>query len=68
VNAEYHFVFTRQNRGKLQALRTLLESGRIRPIIGATFSLAQISEAHSALERREVNGKPIRGKIVISVP
>jgi NADPH:quinone reductase-like Zn-dependent oxidoreductase len=68
VNAEYHFVFTRQNRGKLQALRTLLESGRIRPIIGATFSLAQIPEAHTALERREVNGKPIRGKIVISVP
>ena len=67
VNAEYHFVFTRQNRGKLQALKTLLESGRIRPVIGARFSLAQISAAHVALERREVDGKPLRGKVVISV-
>jgi NADPH:quinone reductase-like Zn-dependent oxidoreductase len=67
VNAEYHFVFTRQNRGKLQALKTLLESGRIRPVIGARFSLAQIPEAHTALERREVNGKPLQGKVVISV-
>ncbi|MBN45178.1 MULTISPECIES: zinc-dependent alcohol dehydrogenase family protein [unclassified Methylophaga] len=67
VNAEYHFVFTRQNRGKLQALKTLLESGQIRPIIGAKFSLAQIPEAHTALERGEVNGKRLQGKVVISV-
>ncbi|WP_200843961.1 zinc-dependent alcohol dehydrogenase family protein [Pantoea sp. 18069] len=67
VNAEYHFVFTRQNRGKLQALKTLLENGRIRPIIGAKFSLAQIPEAHATLERGEVDGKPLRGKVVISV-
>lgn len=67
VNAEYHFVFTRQNRGKLQALKTLLESGHIRPIIGAKFSLAQIPEAHTALERGEVNGKRLQGKVVISV-
>lgn len=67
VNAEYHFVFTRQNRGKLQALKTLLESGRIRPIIGARFSLAQIPEAHTTLERGEVDGKPLRGKVAISV-
>lgn len=68
VNAEYHFVFTRQNRGKLQALKALLESGRILPVIGATFSLAQIPEAHIALEQREVDGKRLRGKVVISVP
>jgi NADPH2:quinone reductase len=67
VNAEYHFVFTRQNRGKLQALKTLLESGRIRPVIGASFSLEQIPQAHTALERGEVNGKPFRGKVVVSV-
>jgi NADPH2:quinone reductase len=67
VNAEYHFVFTRQNRGKLLALKTLLESGRIRPIIGARFSLEQIPDAHTALERGEVNGKPFHGKVVISV-
>ncbi|KIQ16290.1 NADPH:quinone oxidoreductase [Variovorax paradoxus] len=67
VNAEYHFVFTRQNRGKLLALRTLLESGRIRPIIGARFSLEQIPQAHAALERGEVDGQPFHGKVVISV-
>jgi len=67
VNAEYHFVFTRQNRGKLLALKVLLESGRIRPVIGARFSLAQIPEAHTALERGEVDGKPFHGKVVISV-
>jgi NADPH:quinone reductase len=68
VNAEYHFVFTRQNRGKLLALKTLLESGRIRPIIGARFSLDQIPQAHVVLESGEVNGKPFYGKVVISVP
>lgn len=67
VNAEYHFVFTRQNRGKLQALKTLLESGRILPIIGASFSLAQIPEAHTTLEQGKFNGKPFQGKVVISV-
>jgi len=67
VNAEYHFVFTRQNRGKLQALRTLLEAGRIRPVIGAQFPFVRIPEAHAALERGEVDGRPLRGKVVISV-
>ncbi|RYF34840.1 MAG: hypothetical protein EOO26_03060 [Comamonadaceae bacterium] len=67
VNAEYHFVFTRHNRGKLNALKTLLESGRVRPIIGARFSLDQIPEAHTVLERGEVDGKPFHGKVVISV-
>lgn len=67
VNAEYHFVFTRQNRGKLQALKTLLEAGRIRPIIGARFPMDRIPEAHAALERGEVDGRPLRGKVVISV-
>ena len=67
VNAEYHFVFTRQNRGKLVALKTLLESGRVRPVIGARFSLDQIPAAHTALERGEVDGQPFNGKVVISV-
>lgn len=67
VNAEYHFVFTRQNRGKLLALKTLLESGRVRPVIGARFSLDQIPAAHSALERGEVDGQPFHGKVVIPV-
>ncbi len=67
VNAEYHFVFTRQNRGKLLALKALLERGQIRPIIGATFPLKEIGAAHAALEQGRVNGSSLRGKVVIEV-
>lgn len=67
VNAEYHFVFTRQNRGKLLALKTLLERGLIRPVIGATFPLAEIGVAHTVLEQGRVNGGPLRGKVVIEI-
>jgi NADPH:quinone reductase-like Zn-dependent oxidoreductase len=67
VNAEYHFVFTRQNRGKLLALKELLERERIRPVIGATFGLADIGAAHTALEQRRFAGQPLRGKVVIEV-
>ncbi|MDH0863372.1 zinc-dependent alcohol dehydrogenase family protein [Mitsuaria sp. GD03876] len=67
VNAEYHFVFTRQNRGKLLALKALLERGRIRPVIGATFPLAEIGAAHTALEQGTHQGRSIRGKVVIEL-
>lgn len=66
VNAEYHFVFTRQNRGKLRALKTLLETGRVRPVIGARFSLDQIPQAHAVLESGQIDGQPLHGKVVIS--
>lgn len=67
VNAEYHFVFTRQNRGKLQALKELLERGRIRPVVGATFSLAEMADAHRALETGSHQGQRLRGKVVVNV-
>ncbi len=64
-NAAYHFVFTRQNRGKLDALTTLVERGLVKPVIGATFPLAQMREAHELLE----NGRSyaLRGKVAIDV-
>jgi NADPH2:quinone reductase len=34
-NASYHFVFTRQNRGKLDELSALIERGQLRPHVGA---------------------------------
>jgi NADPH2:quinone reductase len=61
-NAAYHFVFTRQNRGKLDALTDLIERGLVRPAIAATFPLARMSEAHALLE----NGG-LRGKVAIDV-
>jgi NADPH:quinone reductase len=64
-NATYHFVFTRQNRGKLDALTNLVERGLVKPVIGATLSLAQMSEAHELLENRSSHG--LRGKVAINV-
>lgn len=64
-NATYHFVFTRQNRGKLDALTGLVERGLVKPVIGATFPLARIGEAHDLLENRRAHG--LRGKVAIDM-
>jgi NADPH:quinone reductase-like Zn-dependent oxidoreductase len=64
-NAAYHFVFTRQNRGKLDALTTLVERGLIRPVIGATLPLARMGEAHAVLEGS--SAYKLRGKVAIDV-
>ena len=63
-NASYHFVFTRQNRGKLDELSALVERGQLRPHVGAIYSLADISLAHALLESPN-NG--LQGKVAIAV-
>ncbi|MEW4947430.1 zinc-dependent alcohol dehydrogenase family protein [Pseudomonas asiatica] len=63
-NASYHFVFTRQNRGKLDELSALVARGQLRPHIGAVYSLRDIALAHARLESPN-NG--IQGKIAIAV-
>jgi NADPH2:quinone reductase len=63
-NASIHFVFTRQNRGKLDELSALVERGQLRPHVGAVYSLADIPLAHSRLETPN-NG--VQGKIAIAV-
>ncbi|MED7669857.1 zinc-dependent alcohol dehydrogenase family protein [Pseudomonas moraviensis subsp. stanleyae] len=63
-NASYHFVFTRQNRGKLDELSALVERGQLRPHVGAVYSLADIPLAHARLESLN-NG--LLGKIAIAV-
>lgn len=63
-NASYHFVFTRQNRGKLNELSALVERGQLRPHVGAVYSLADIPLAHARLESPN-NG--VQGKIAIAV-
>jgi len=63
-NASYHFVFTRQNQGKLDELSTLVERGQLRPHVGAVYSLADLPLAHTLLEKPN-NG--LRGKIAIAV-
>ncbi|MBL8211243.1 MAG: zinc-binding dehydrogenase [Bryobacterales bacterium] len=64
-NAAYHFVFTRQNRGKLDALTSLIERRLIRPVVGAVFPLARVGEAHELLEGGGSRG--LRGKLAIDV-
>jgi len=63
-NASYHFVFTRQNRGKLDELSALVERGQLTPHVGAVYSLADIPLAHARLESPD-NG--LRGKIAIAM-
>ncbi|MEH6436343.1 zinc-dependent alcohol dehydrogenase family protein [Massilia sp. DD77] len=63
-NASYHFVFTRQHRGKLDELSALVARGQLRPHIGAVYSLADIPLAHRKLESP---GHGLRGKIAIAV-
>lgn len=63
-NASYHFVFTGQNRGKLDELSALVERGQLRPHVGAVYSLADIPLAHARLESSN-NG--LQGKIAIAV-
>lgn len=63
-NASYHFVFTRQNRGKLDELSALIERGQLRPHVGAVYSLADLALAHARLESSN-NG--LKGKIAIAV-
>lgn len=63
-NASYHFVFTRQNRGKLDQLSVLIDRGQLQPHVGAVYSLADIPLAHARLESPN-NG--VQGKIAIAV-
>lgn len=63
-NASYHFVFTRQNRGKLDELSALIARGQLRPHVGAVYSLADIPLAHARLE---TPNHGVQGKIAIAV-
>ena len=50
------------NRSELQALKELVESGVLRPIIDRTFSLEQIAEAHAYVD----SGKKM-GNVAITI-
>lgn len=65
-NATYHFVFTRQNRNKLEELTKLAESGKLNPSITKVFQLSEIGKAHSLLEFKE-DDPNFFGKIGIEI-
>ena len=64
-NASYHFVFARQNRGKLNELTKLVERGLVRPVIGAVLPFERLAEGHEVLETGSRRG--LRGKVAIDV-
>src|SRR5690554_2395259 len=65
-NATYHFVFTRQNRNKLDELTKLVESEKLKPILNKVYSLTKIGKAHSLLETKGDDGN-FYGKIGIDL-
>jgi NADPH:quinone reductase-like Zn-dependent oxidoreductase len=65
-NATYHFVFTRQNRNKLNELSTLIESEKLKPVLNKVFQLSEIDKAHNLLEFKE-NDENFYGKIGIQI-
>ncbi len=65
-NATYHFVFTRQNRNKLDELTLLVENNKLKPILNKVFPLSEIGQAHSLLETK-AGDKDFYGKIGIEI-
>ncbi|KGO88437.1 NADPH:quinone oxidoreductase [Flavobacterium rivuli WB 3.3-2 = DSM 21788] len=65
-NATYHFVFTRQNRNKMDELTKLVENNKLKPILNKVFSLSEIGKAHSLLETK-AGDKDFYGKIGIKI-
>ena len=65
-NATYHFVFTRQNRNKLDEITKLVETNKLKPVLNKVFLLSEISKAHSLLETK-AGDKNFYGKIGIEI-
>ncbi|WP_138504712.1 zinc-dependent alcohol dehydrogenase family protein [Nostoc sp. PA-18-2419] len=63
-NITVHFTHLDQTRPKLDALRTLIERGQIKPVVGKTFELYQLAQAHKTLEE---GGEGVRGKIIVQI-
>lgn len=63
-NITVHFVHLENARPKLEMMKKLIERGQIKPVIGMTFPLTQVAEAHRKLEAGD---ESVRGKIVIEV-
>lgn len=61
-NLTVHFEFLLRARDKLDALRALIERGRLRPVVDSVVPLSEVARAHEKLEKGGV-----RGKIVLRV-
>lgn len=56
-NLTIHFVFSPQYRGKLDALRNLIERDQLRPVIDSVLPWSDIVKAHQRLEKGGMRGK-----------
>ena len=63
-NITVHFVHLEDSQEKLEKLRVLFERERIKSVVGATYPLEKLGEAHSRLEK---GGEGLRGKVVVEV-
>lgn len=63
-NITVYFVHLENARPKLEAMKKLIEREQIKPVIGMTFPLTQVAEAHRKLEAGDAL---VRGKIAIKV-
>jgi len=63
-NLRVHFVHLEDAKQKLDAMRALFERGQLKSVIGASYPLAEVSEAHRLLEQ---GGSAVHGKVVIRV-
>ncbi|MDF9716532.1 NADP-dependent oxidoreductase [Nocardioides sp. ChNu-99] len=58
-----HYVFVRPERAHLDELRALVDAGRLRVDLAATYPLEEIADAHRASEQGRT-----RGKIAVTIP
>ena len=61
-NITVHFLFLQRDRVKLDQLRTMVERGKLEPVIDSVMDLSDVAKAHQKLEDGGV-----RGKIVLKV-
>ncbi len=61
-NITVSYMFMQRGRSKLDALRALIEKGKVRPVIDSVMPLKDVALAHQKLEKGGV-----RGKIVLKV-
>jgi NADPH:quinone reductase len=58
-NLSLYFGFMERTEAKIQAMKTLVERGQLRPLVDSTFPLDQIADAHRKLEAGGIKGKVV---------
>lgn len=59
LGVTYEFLFMRADGAQLQQIADLVQAGAIRPVVGATFPVAQTPEALASLTTSRVRGKTV---------